>query len=323
MIGKEPNEPQQMPMLPMPEDAPQRVQSSDHPASDHPESKHKGERAADRPPEKKSSTRLVERRKAADLGSLEAMSLCPPLEDLSPAKRAVLARSIRDSGDPGDILIWKDKIIMGEERLQIALELGMSNGSIRYTVYEGANPGHAVMGRLTPHWSLGKGQRAVVTAWVYESQWQLTGRPRKSGSDEKTVQRMAEEADVKERIIKLAKSLVASDKDLAARVVSGEMSLQKALAMLRTQTECVVPGSSNSDPASATVDHGERPVEKLTKAELVNLVRRLKEEMAAYQERVKELTDEVAREKRRADIVEERVNRHPSLMASVGVSVDV
>ena len=59
-----------------------------------------------------------------------------------------------------------------------------------------------------------------------------------------TVQRMAEEADVKERIIKLAKSLVASDKDLAARVVSGEMSLQKALAMLRTQTECVVPGSS-------------------------------------------------------------------------------
>ena len=159
MIGKEPNEPQQMPMLPMPEDAPQRVQSSDHPASDHPESKHKGERAADRPPEKKSSTRLVERRKAADLGSLEAMSLCPPLEDLSPAKRAVLARSIRDSGDPGDILIWKDKIIMGEERL-LALELGMSNGSIRYTVYEGANPGHAVMGRLTPHWSLGKGQRA-------------------------------------------------------------------------------------------------------------------------------------------------------------------
>ena len=49
------------------------------------------------------------------------MSLCPPLEDLSPAKRAVLARSIRDSGDPGDILIWNDKIIMGEERLQIAL----------------------------------------------------------------------------------------------------------------------------------------------------------------------------------------------------------
>jgi hypothetical protein len=166
MIGKEPNEPQQMPMLPMPEDAPQRVQSSDHP-----ESKHKGERAADRPPEKKPSTvveetpvRLVERRKAADLGSLEAMSLCPPLEDLSPAKRAVLARSIRDSGDLGDILIWNDKIIMGEERLQIALELGMSNGSIGYTVYEGANPGHAVMGRLIPHWSLGKGQRAVVTA---------------------------------------------------------------------------------------------------------------------------------------------------------------
>ena len=163
MIGQEPNEPQQMPLLPMPEDAPQRVQSSDHP-----ESKHKGERAADRPPEKKPSTvveetpvRLVERRKAADLGSLEAMSLCPPLEDLSPAKRAVLARSIRDSGDLGDILIWNDKIIMGEERLQIALELGMSNGSIGYTVYEGANPGHAVMGRLIPHWSLGKGQRAV------------------------------------------------------------------------------------------------------------------------------------------------------------------
>ena len=209
MIGQEPNEPQQMPLLPMPEDAPQRVQSSDHP-----ESKHKGERAADRPPEKKSSTvveetpvRLVERRKAADLGSVEAMSLCPPLEDLSPAKRAVLARSIRDSGDPGDILIWKDKIIMGKERLQIALELGMSNGSIGYTVYEGANPGHAVMGRLIPHWSLGKGQRAVVTAWVYESHWQLTGRPRQSGSDEMTVQRMAEEADVKERIIKLAKNL--------------------------------------------------------------------------------------------------------------------
>ena len=311
MIGKEPNEPQQMPMLPMPEDAPQRVQSSDHP-----ESKHKRGRAADRPPEKKPSTvveetpvRLVERRKAADLGSLEAMSLCPPLEDLSPAKRAVLARSIRDSGDPGDILIWNDKIIMGEERLQIALELGMSNGSIRYTVHEGTNPGHAVMGRLIPHWSLGKGQRAVVTAWVYESQWQLTGRPRQSGSDEMTVQRMAEEADVKERIIKLAKSLVASDKDLAARVVSGEMSLQKALAMLRTQTECVVPGSSNSDPASAIVEHGERPVEKMTKAELRNVVCRMGEEISAYQKKIEELTDEVSREKRRADIAEERVNQ--------------
>ena len=159
MIGKEPNEPQQMPMLPMPEDAPQRVQSSDHP-----ESKHKGGRAADRPPEKKPSrvveetpVRLVERRKAADLGSLEAMSLCPPLEDLSPAKRAVLARSIRDSGDPGDILIWNDKIIMGEERLQIARALGMSNGSIRYTVHEGTNPGHAVMGRLIPPLVPGQG----------------------------------------------------------------------------------------------------------------------------------------------------------------------
>ena len=310
MIGKEPNEPQQMPMLPMPEDAPQRVQSSDHP-----ESKHKGERAADRPPEKKPSTvveetpvRLVERRKAADLGSLEAMSLCPPLEDLSPAKRAVLARSIRDSGDPGDILIWNDKIIMGEERLQIARALGMSNGSIRYTVHEGTNPGHAVMGRLIPHWSLGKGQRAVVTAWVYESQWQLTGRPRQSGSDEMTVQRMAEEADVKERIIKLAKSLVASDKDLAARVVSGEMSLGKALAMLRTQTECVVPGSSAPE-ADAVVEHGERPVEKMTKAELRNVVCRMGEEISAYQKKIEELTDEVAREKRRADIAEERVNR--------------
>ena len=55
MIGKEPNEPQQMPMLPMPEDAPQRVQSSDHP-----ESKHKRGRAADRPPEKKPSTVVEE-----------------------------------------------------------------------------------------------------------------------------------------------------------------------------------------------------------------------------------------------------------------------
>ena len=233
------------------------------------------------------------------------MSLCPPLEDLSPAKRAVLARSIRDSGDPGDILIWKDKIIMGKERLQIALELGMSNGSIGYTVYEGANPGHAVMGRLIPHWSLGKGQRAVVTAWVYESHWQLTGRPRQSGSDEMTVQRMAEEADVKERIIKLAKSLVASDKDLAARVVSGEISLGKAL---RTQTECVVPGSSAPE-ADAVVEHGERPVEKMSKAELRNVVCRMGEEISSYQKTIEALTDEVAREKRRADIAEERVNR--------------
>ena len=47
------------------------------------------------------------------------------------------------------------------------------------------------------------------------------------------------------------------------------------------------------------------------------------EEISAYQKKIEELTDEVAREKRRADIAEERVKPVPKLMASVGVSVDV